>query len=113
VHCCLAVKLLGFLFELIDLLVQSRTGHELEVINFLGQACSYGSSYVLSCVLIFVAHGWTIKFSDIDNFEFFLPISILIGIFKFVLLGIGRIDRHDVDINHRYDSAIGWFLVVF
>lgn len=87
VHFCIVVRLFGFLLEIIDLLYYSRSGQEIQVLNFLGQCCTYSASYALSCIMIFVAHGWTIQFADLDEFEFFLPVAVLIGIFKFVLLG--------------------------
>ena len=123
IHCCIALRLIGYVLEIIDLLYFSRTGEEIGMLNFIGQCLTYGAGYGLSCFLIFVAHGWTLTFNDIDEFEFFLPVAVLIGIFKFILLGkfpksltsqgIARIDVHEPGITHRYDSAPGWFLVLF
>lgn len=87
INICIGVKLLGYLLELIELSYFSRTGYEIESLNFIGSMLSFIASFGLTCFLIFVAHGWTTKFTNLDEFEFFLPAAILIGIFKLVLLG--------------------------
>lgn len=113
IHTSMALKVISFIFEIIDLFVFKSTGQGFEFLNFLGQSSSYISQYLICCILVFVGHGWTLYIDDIDDFEFFLPISILIGIFKIVIIGVGRVSENDLEFNHRYDSFVGILLAAF
>lgn len=113
IHSSMALKVISFVFELIDLFIFKSRGEGVEFLNFLGQASNYLSQYLICCILIFVAHGWTLYIDDIDDFEFFLPISILIGIFKVIIIGVGRVSENEIEFNHRYDSFVGILLSVF
>jgi len=68
---------------------------------------------MLSITLIFLAHGWTITVNSIEDFDLFLPISIMLGIFQIVIIGLGRLVDNTENFMHRYDHFVGWILVVF
>lgn len=85
----------------------------MEFFNFLSQSCNYGSQYILTCALIFIAHGWTIHFQSIEDFDLFLPVSIMLGVFQIVIIGLGRLADNEENILHRYDNFVGWILVCF
>ena len=48
--------------------------------------------------IIFIAHGWTINVDSIEDFDLFLPIAIMLGIFQIVIIGIGRL----IDANENF-----------
>ena len=60
-----------------------------------------------------LAKGWTINFESLDDLELFMPLAILIGIFKVLIIGLGKMEDNSAMFFHRYDSFIGWILVAF
>jgi hypothetical protein len=113
VNIALVCRLLAIPFELYVLYHNENTGLEANISNFLGQCFSFISIYLLNLVFIFLAHGWTITFNNIEDFELFLPISILLAVFKLVIIGLGKIQQDDEHFYHKYDSFTGWILAAF
>ena len=60
-----------------------------------------------------VAFGWTINVNSLDEFDILLPVSLMIGFFQLVIIGIGRIAYNEENFMHRYDNFVGWLLVAF
>lgn len=113
VNISLILKALSFPFEIIHLWIFSYNGHGLEFQNFIGQTFNYGSQYFLIITLIFLANGWTINVDSIEDFDLFLPVAIMLGIFQIVIIGLGRQADNEENFLHRYDNFVGWILVVF
>jgi hypothetical protein len=113
VNVALILKILSLLLDIVDLYALGQKGVGYIFLNFMSQACNHTSQYLLTVLLIFLARGWTIHFYSTDQFELFLPICILIGIFKVVIIGLGKMEDNSAMFFHRYDSFIGWILVVF
>lgn len=113
VNTCVFMKIIGFVFEGIDLILISNSGSGSDLLNFLGQASRFLSQYLFGCLLVFLAGGWTMNNTDIDDFEFFAPIAFIIGFVKFVIIGLSRTTSGDHDIFHRYDGWVGFLLCIF
>ena len=113
VHSGMLLKVVSFGIEIINLAYFKLYGDDLILVNFLGQMGNYLAQYLICCLYIFIAYGWTIRVDDIDDFEFFLPVSILIGVFKIVMLAVGRVTLNDPDYHHRYDGFVGYILGTF
>ena len=62
IHLCVVLKIAGAVLETLNLVAYSFRGREIPVLNVIGSAGSYIANFLLSCYLIFVAHGWTIDF---------------------------------------------------
>jgi hypothetical protein len=43
----------------------------------------------------------------------FLPVSIMLGLFQIIIIGLGRLADNEENFMHRYDNFVGWILVVF
>lgn len=98
VNIALISNALSFPLEFIHLWVFSYNGKGIEFLNFVSQAFNYVSWYILCITIIFIAHGWTINVDSIGDFELFLPVSIMLGIFQIVIIGIGRL----IDNNEHF-----------
>ena len=90
IHLCIALKMAGTALETINLIYYSYKGKEVPVINILGASGSYIGNFLLSCYLIFVAHGWTIDFQDLDQMHNFKQTALIVGVFKFMLISKHR-----------------------
>lgn len=110
VNCCLLLKLASLLMDLADIYLFAQDGLGFEFLNFLSQTCNHLSSYLLVVLLVLLAKGWTLIFDDLAEFELFMPISMVVGIFKVVVIGLGRLDDNSPFFFHRFDSFVGWLL---
>ena len=113
VNSSLLLKIFSLFLDIIDLYAIGINGSGFIFLNFLSQASNHVSQYILTILLIFLARGWTIHFQSMDSFELFLPISILIGIFNVIIIGLGKMEDNSALFFHRYDSFIGWILAAF
>lgn len=104
---------MSLMLEIFDLGMLAKTGRNVLIINFLAQVMNYLSQYLLTVVFIFLAHGWTISIFSIEDFELSLPIMVLIGILKVLVIGLGRISSEDHDYFHRYDGIAFYLILVF
>lgn len=86
IHFCVVLKIAGALLETLNLIVYSYRGREIPGVNILGSSGSYIANFLLSCYLIFVAHGWTIDFQDLDEMTYFKQTALIVGTFKFMLI---------------------------
>lgn len=50
---------------------------------------------------------------SIEDFDLFLPVSIMLGLFQIIIIGLGRLADNEENFMHRYDNFVGWILVVF
>jgi hypothetical protein len=111
VNTCLLLKLISLLMDLVDIYLFSQDGLGFTFLTFMSQVCNHISQYLLIVLLVFMAKGWTLVFDDISEFELFLPISVVIGIFKVIIIGLGKLEDNSPFFFHRYDSFVGWIVV--
>ena len=50
------------------------------------------TQYLSTLVFILVAHGWTIQYINIEEFDFYLPVLVVVGAMYVLIAAIGRID---------------------
>ena len=113
VNVSLILKIASLVIDITELQMISWNGSAFFFFNFVSQTLNHMSQYLVTILLILLARGWTILFNSIDEFELFLPISILIGVFKVIIIGLGKMEDNKAVFFHRYDSFIGWILVLF
>lgn len=110
VNACVLLKLISLLMDLVDIYLFSQDGLGFAFLTFLSQVCNHISQYILVVLLVFLAKGWTLIFDDISEFELFLPISVVVGIFKVIIIGLGKLEDNSPFFFHRYDSFVGWII---
>ncbi|CAD8096242.1 unnamed protein product [Paramecium sonneborni] len=66
------------------------------------------SQFSLTMILVMLSWGWQINFSKFDNFELFLPISLLIGFFQITIVGVSFIEYDSYNKDHSYEGWVGW-----
>lgn len=106
------IKVVSIMLDVLETRIYSTDGTDSPVINFFAKATDLVSGYILACLILFLANGWTIFFSRIDDMELFLPISIALGIMKVLVLGLMSLVRTDQNHFHSYTGVMGIFVTV-
>ena len=103
---CISVSL-----ELWHLLLYSQNGHGNFVLDFLSQASGVFSQFIIVLLVILISSGWSIDFYKIQELNLYLPLSIMVGLFHFIIVGLGRIK--DSSKFHDYEGVSGWIIMLF
>lgn len=98
------------LFTFINYWMYSKDGKGLYFFQFIAQSSSVFSQYIMTCLLVLIASGWTILHMDLWSFEIFLPVSIMIGVFKFMIVILSQVSSDDSSKFHEYDNWAGWVI---
>ena len=60
VNACIILKVISFMFDFFEIHLIKTTGHGSDIIGFVGHGSNYIAQYILCCLLILLACGWTI-----------------------------------------------------
>ena len=102
-----ALKLISIIMDIVETYIYSGDGTELPGLNLMSKSTDLVSGYLGQLLTIYLAAGWTIVFSNIDDMELFLPITIAIGILKVIILGLGRLIKIEHYHYHVFDGYVG------
>ncbi|CAD8191260.1 unnamed protein product [Paramecium pentaurelia] len=104
----LLLETFSYSFLTIHLWIYSENGAGSILLQILSVIFQVASQFSLTMILVMLSWGWQINFSKFDNFELFLPISILIGFFQITIVGVSFIDYDSYYKDHSYEGWVGW-----
>lgn len=114
-HLLTIISLVSFLvsiqLKLADLVVYSYYGRGIFLAEFISGSLSLFGEYLVMGTLILIGWGWTLTYTDTEYFDFFIPISILVAVFKLILFGLGKLLETEDTQFHEYDSITGFILI--
>ena len=65
------------------------------------------AQFTITCLLILIATGWSITFTDVEDMDLYIPLAILVGLMHMIIVGLGRLTEEDPYRYHDYDSWAG------
>ena len=101
------LKLVSLVMDVLETYVYSTDGYELPGLNLMSKSTDLVSGYLGQLLAVYLAAGWTIVFSHIDDMELFLPITIAVGILKVIAIGLGRLIKQEHYHYHVFDGYVG------
>lgn len=107
VYVSLLLKVFGLLLDIMQSSLSQADGEDWAVLNFLAKVTEMIGSYLSLLLILYLAAGWTVFFNNIDDMELFLPLTIAIGLFKIIILGIERIVKQEQHHYHVFDGIVG------
>lgn len=115
---CLALfmQMSGIFMQFLHLWMYYSNGRGIPLFDIFSLIGYMMSEITVSCLLMMIAHGWTIIYQDLDidnNLEIYLPVGAIVVAVHLVLAAMTYID---VDAQHKYHdfSGIqGWVLIIF
>ena len=66
---------------------------------------------MFTCILTLISWGWTITFYNIESFDIFIPVAVLVGIFKILIVTLGKVLDEEEFKMHHYHGFIG--IIIF
>ena len=108
-----AIRVIAIVIDIIEIYCLKLSGDESPIIHFFAKTFEIFSAYLIQLTMLFLAHGWTITFSKIEDMELFLPLSIALGVLKLILVGMGRLVKLDQHHFHAFDGFVGMIMCFF
>lgn len=106
-------EFLALVFETLYLYTSMKYGEPSFGLDFYSTTFSITAQFVMTSLLILIASGWTISYSNVEDLDLVIPIGILITILHVIFAAIGMIDEQDPLKTHDYDHWTGIVLIVF
>jgi Rhodopsin-like GPCR transmembrane domain len=110
--CILACEFFALLCETLHLWSFSYNGKGFFIFDFGNLALSVLSQFVLTCLLMLIAYGWSIRFNEFEDMDVFIPIGILLAILHVMIVGIGTITNNEHYRYHDYENWAGIVILV-
>ncbi|CAD8195723.1 unnamed protein product [Paramecium pentaurelia] len=104
----LFLETISYGVNLLHLWVYSYNGEGVFVLHVVSVIVQVASQFSLTMILVMLSWGWQINFNKFDNFEIFLPLSLLIAFFQLTIVGVGFIDYDAYYKDHSYEGWVGW-----
>jgi len=107
----LFLEFLSLVFEISHYWIYSIDGKGSFLFNFANQALSITSQFLITCLLLLMAYGWSIKFLKFQDMDVFIPLGVLLGIIHILIVGIGRVIDDESYRYHDYENWAGLFVM--
>jgi len=108
----LSLEFLSVFCEVMHLWIYSGDGKGSFIFNFLNQALSVSSQFVIACLLLLMAYGWSINFMKFKDMDVFLPLGIAVGIAHILIVAVSRTADDAHYRYHDYESWAGVFVML-
>ena len=82
-------------------------GDSFPLLDFFSKSVEVAGGYFLLCLLLYLSQGWTVRFASVDEMELFLPLTVALGVFKLMVLGIERVVKSEAQHLHVMDGIVG------
>ncbi|CAK57345.1 unnamed protein product (macronuclear) [Paramecium tetraurelia] len=104
----LFLETISYGVNLLHLWFYSNDGQGVFFLHVASVIVQVASQFSLTMILVMLSWGWQISFTKFENFEIFLPLSLLIAFFQLTIVGVGFIDYDAYYKDHSYEGWVGW-----
>lgn len=108
----IAFQVLGVLFFYLHLYLYESDGEGISAFNFFGEAFSLISSLSITTLLIMIASGWTITYSEFPMPELYIPAIFLLTFIHLFMAGFGFLHESDKKSFTRYEGTSGMVIII-
>ena len=108
----LFIEFLSLACEILHLWIYSYNGKGSAFFNFSNHVLSITSQFLITCLLLLIAYGWSINFLEFEDMDVFIPLGVLLGIMHIVIIGVGKIIDNEHYKYHDYENWAGVVIIV-
>ncbi|CAG9319741.1 unnamed protein product [Blepharisma stoltei] len=105
-------QFLSMIVSYFNLTIYESNGRGLGALDFIEQALILVSQLTITCLLIIIAEGWTIQYSDFPNADIYIPIILIVTFLHLVVLGLGKISDDSSYKFSEYEGIAGLALII-
>lgn len=77
-----------------------------------GQIFGIAAQFTMAIIFILISWGWTINYTELENFDIYIPLAVLIGIIHMMIIGLSKLTDDESHKFHQYGGFVGWIIVV-
>lgn len=66
----------------------------------------------MAIIFILISWGWTINYTELENFDIYIPLAVLLGIVHMMIVGLSKLTDDESHKYHQYGGIVGWIIVV-
>ncbi|KAL4465025.1 hypothetical protein ABPG72_010469 [Tetrahymena utriculariae] len=107
----LIMQILNIFFEWIHMLIYSSNGKGSFVLQLFGQLFGIAAQFTMAILFILISWGWTINYSELENFDIYIPLAVLLGIVHMMIVGLSKLTDDESHKFHQYGGFVGWIIV--
>lgn len=108
----LLFQLLNIFFDWLHMVIYASNGHGSFVLQLFGLIFGIASQFTMAIIFILVSWGWTINYTELENFDIYIPLAVLLGIVHMMIMGLSKITDDESSKFHSYGGFAGWVIVV-
>jgi len=107
----LFLELLSLVFQISHYWIFSIDGKGSTIFSFAGQALGIASQFLITCLLLLMAYGWSIKFFRFEEMDLVIPLGIVLGLMHIFIVGLGRVNDDESYRYHNYENWAGMMVM--
>lgn len=54
----------------------------------------------MACIFILISWGWTINYTDLENYDIYIPLGVLLGIVHMMIMGLSKLTDDESNKFH-------------
>lgn len=102
----------SMIISYVNLSIFESNGKGLGAFDFIELALGILSQLTITCLLIIMADGWTIKYNDFPNADIYIPVVLIVAFLHLVLIGLGKVTDDSSYKFSEYEGIAGVALII-
>lgn len=92
--------------------IYAQNGKGFFLMHLFAQLFYIMAQFTITVLLILIAWGWTINFLDLEDFDIYIPLIILLGVIHTMIIGINKLTDDQYYKYHIYDGFAGIIIIL-
>lgn len=105
-------QIFGMVFIFAHLWIYENDGEGLNVLKFIGEGFSLISNLSITTLLIIIAGGWTLLYSDFPVPELYIPAIFLLAFLHLFIAFFSLISQGEKHSFTKYEGTSGWMIIL-
>lgn len=102
----------SMVFYILHITAYESNGKGVGAFEFFGSAGNFICDFIMICLLLLIAQGWSITFRAFPSPEVYISVMIILGFLHFVLSAIEMALSDAYYLFSNYEGALGWLIFV-
>ena len=105
-------EFISMVFYILHISAYESNGKGVSVFEFFGSAGNFICDFIMICLLLLIAQGWSITFREFPSPEVYISVMIILGFMHFLLSAIEMSLSDAYYLFSNYEGILGWLIFV-